>query len=143
MTTRIRAARPEDAAACVTILRDWIVSEPWMPMLHTRASMETFWTSRLSEVPAQVLVKDNQVTGFAVFDAPWLTALYLTPAARGQGNGARLLTAITTGAPVTDLWVFEANTVAHQFYAAQGFREVRRTAGDNEEGLPDIHMRRG
>ena len=39
------------------------------------------------------------------------------------------------------LWAFVANEGALRFYAREGFVEVARTDGDNEEGLPDVMLR--
>jgi GNAT superfamily N-acetyltransferase len=36
------------------------------------------------------------------------------------------------------LWTFESNLGAQRFYERHGFRPIERTAGDNEEGAPDI-----
>ncbi len=36
------------------------------------------------------------------------------------------------------LWTFQANHKARKFYEREEFVELRRTNGDNEEGLPDI-----
>ena len=36
------------------------------------------------------------------------------------------------------LWTFEANVGARRFYESHGFVATRRTAGDNEEGAPDV-----
>ncbi len=38
------------------------------------------------------------------------------------------------------LWTFQANEDARRFYIREGFREVRMTDGDNEEGLPDVML---
>lgn len=40
-----------------------------------------------------------------------------------------------------ELWTFVANTGAQSFYRREGFAEMRRTDGDNEEHLPDILYR--
>jgi len=42
--------------------------------------------------------------------------------------------------PALSLWVFEANVDAIRFYKRHGFKEVRRTQGENDEGIPDILM---
>ncbi|MEM9854624.1 MAG: GNAT family N-acetyltransferase [Pseudomonadota bacterium] len=140
---RLRAAGPEDAAACVTILRDWINETPWMPMLHSRDSMDAFWRGRLEECSAWVAEAQGEVCGFVVRDGAYITALYVASGIRGTGLGTRLLElAASSGEPETRLWVFEANESALRFYLRAGFRELSRTQGDNEEGLPDILLTR-
>jgi hypothetical protein len=39
------------------------------------------------------------------------------------------------------LWTFVANEGARRFYARQGFVEIGRSEGENEEGLPDLLFR--
>lgn len=36
------------------------------------------------------------------------------------------------------LWTFEANVRARRFYERHGFVATGSTAGDNEEGAPDV-----
>ena len=38
------------------------------------------------------------------------------------------------------LWAFRSNTAAIRFYERHGFRQVRWTDGDNDEGEPDVLM---
>ena len=67
-----------------------------------------------------------------------MDGLYLAPAARRQGSARRWSRGQGGGPTGLTLWTFAANAAARRFYAAQGFVELRRTDGDNEEGLPDI-----
>ena len=56
-----------------------------------------------------------------------------------MGLGTRLLAAARQRCPDGfQLWTFQRNTAAQRFYATNGLYEIRRTDGDNEEGLPDI-----
>lgn len=136
----VRPARPDDAPACVAILSDWIEETPWMPRLHSHDSMVGFWRQRLTDARGWVAERDGTVAGFALRDGADLTALYLRREARGLGLGRRLLGAAQTGQDRLHLWVFAANRPARAFYTKAGFTETGRTAGDNEEGLPDIAM---
>ena len=47
---------------------------------------------------------------------------------------------MTDGQAHTKLSVFEVNTRALAFYVAKGFATLRRTEGDNEEGLADREL---
>ncbi|MEO5621323.1 MAG: GNAT family N-acetyltransferase, partial [Cypionkella sp.] len=69
-----------------------------------------------------------------------ITALYLTPQARNRGLGKALLDRAKAEAERLTLWTFQANHQAQRFYLREGFAESRRTAGDNEENLPDIQF---
>lgn len=140
MTPDIRAATADDAPDCVAILSDWIEETPWMPRLHSDGSMITFWRDRLATASGWVAMHDDRPCGFGVRDGNSLTALYVTPASRRNGTGRALLDRAKAGQPMLRLWVFEANEPAQAFYAHQGFAEVQRTPGDNEEAMPDIEM---
>ena len=135
----IRPAVPEDAPACTSILNDWIDAMPWMPRVHPPDDVERHY--RKSVLPQQrvfVAETDGRVVGFVAVaaDGERVDALYLALEARGQGHGPKLLDAVQEGPQ--RLWTFQANEGARRFYLREGFREVRRTEGDNEEGLPDI-----
>lgn len=136
----IRPARPDDAPACVEILSDWIDEMQWMPRLHSHGSMVAFWRRRLADACGWVADRDGVVVGFTLRDGAVLTALYLRGDMRGRGIGHQLLGAAQAGQDRLRLWVFEANLPARAFYDKAGFTEIHRTAGDNDEGLPDIEM---
>ncbi|MEL6688751.1 MAG: GNAT family N-acetyltransferase [Pseudomonadota bacterium] len=133
----IRRADAEDAEICVDVLRNWIEETPWMPMVHNRASMVAFWRGRLADAEGWMVGQD----GFALRDGDFMTALYVAKHARNTGVGSRLLDAAAGGRD-TKLWTFQANAEARAFYARRGFSELKRTDGDNEEGLPDILLER-
>ena len=140
MSYLFRRAGPADATGCVEVLRSWIEETPWMPMLHDQRSMELFWRERLEIASAWVATKDGVVQGFCVRDTDVVTALYVGSDARGQGVGKHLLDLAKDGCDRFTLWTFAANVEALTFYARQGFTEVRRTDGDNEECLPDVEL---
>lgn len=134
--TDLRPGTPDDAPFCAGILNDWIDATPWMPRIHPAQDVVRHYRE---VVLAQrtVFIADG---GFIAADGETVTALYLVPDARGHGLGARLLEAVRGGRQ--QLWTFVANTGARRFYAREGFEEIRRTDGDNEEGLPDILLER-
>jgi len=137
----VRPALPQDTAACVDILRAWIDETPWMPMIHTRASMLSYWGDALQR-GGWVFEDAGDILGFAQRDGDFLNALYLSREARRKGIGSRLLAEAAGSQQPLSLWTFQANVSAQAFYAHHRFQEVRRTDGDNEEGLPDILLRR-
>lgn len=140
----VRRGRFEDTAACAAILNEWIDATPWMPRLHTRESVQAFIAATVfGERDTFVAVRGGTVCGFLAVDpaddGPLVTALYVAHTARREGVGSALLDAARKKYPAgLALWTFEANEPARAFYAAHGFTEVQRTAGDNEEGLPDV-----
>lgn len=137
----LRTATADDARACVDILSAWIAETPWMPRLHSDASMLAFWRGRLAAADGWVMAEAGAVLGFCLRDAGFVTALYLHPQARRRSLGKALLDRAKDGCNRLDLWVFAPNTAARAFYAQQGFIEARRTDGDNEERIPDLLLR--
>ncbi|MEM8850511.1 MAG: GNAT family N-acetyltransferase [Pseudomonadota bacterium] len=138
----IRQATQADAPACAAILDAWIDATPWMPRIHPSDDVVRYF--RKTVLPERrVWVVGQPLSGFLALDedAGDITALYLAETARGQGFGRRLLGAAKTVATQLTLWTFVANTGAQRFYAANGFKQIDRTDGDNEEGFPDLRYR--
>lgn len=108
-------------------------------MLHSQSSMKAFWSERILETRAW-LAEGDKTLGFLVHDEAYVTALYLAPEARNRGVGKALLSKAKFEASPLRLWVFQENIRARAFYEREGFREIRRTSGENEEKLPDVLM---
>jgi GNAT superfamily N-acetyltransferase len=68
----------------------------------------------------------------------WLEHLYVDPARTGRGLGSRLVDLAKQRRAALDLWTFQANLGARNFYERHGFLVVATTEGDNEEGAPDV-----
>ncbi len=138
----IRPAIPEGAEACAAILNDWIDATPWMPRVHAPGDVIRLYREAVLVLRrATTAWTGRRCDGFVAADGDDVTALYLAPQARGRGLGAALLASVR-GAGRQRLRTFEANHGARRFYAREGFVEVRRTDGENEEGLPDILLER-
>lgn len=137
----IRDARPGDAAGCAAILNAWIDAREWMPRVHSPEAVTRFYKEFVFR-ERKVRVAGDPVRAFLAFDAArgMVTALHV--AEPGRGIGKVLLDHAKEGRDRLELWTFVANTVARRFYVREGFSEVRRTPGDNEEGLPDVLLRR-
>lgn len=136
----IRRGTPGDALACATILNDWIDDRDWMPRVHTRAEVGEYYRDFVF-VQREVWVAGDPVAGFIGLDAAAGVVTTLYAAVPGQGVGQLLLDHAKTGRSSLELWTFVANVGARRFYAREGFVEVAETAGDNEEGLPDVLLR--
>jgi len=79
------------------------------------------------------------LVGLLVLDEDWLEQLYVEPTLTGRGIGSELVGLAKRARPKgLRLWTFESNLGAQRFYESHGFRPTERTAGDNEEGAPDI-----
>ncbi|WP_322882814.1 GNAT family N-acetyltransferase [Sinorhizobium medicae] len=139
-----RVAVPADMAACAAILNRWIDATPWMPRVHPEDDVERHYRESVFE-SGPVIVADcrGEIAGFlALSGGGHVTALYLDERYRGLGIGAALIREAKRRAETgLELWTFENNRDAQRFYEREGFVPVRRTDGDNEEGLPDILYR--
>jgi ribosomal protein S18 acetylase RimI-like enzyme len=71
---------------------------------------------------------------------PSASGVYVAPGWTGRGIGSRLIELAKSRRPGgLDLYTFQVNAGARRFYERQGFVEVARGDGsDNEEGQPDI-----
>jgi GNAT superfamily N-acetyltransferase len=143
--SRITRADPQDAEALAGILGDWLGATAWMPKLHSAAENRAFLGRMIGEQEVFVLRDAKSLSGFMALErgearSATITALYLTPQARNHGFGKALVDLAKTQAETLTLWTFQANHQAQRFYLREGFAESRRTAGDNEENLPDIQF---
>lgn len=141
-TLTVRPVTEADAARVAEIfLASRRTAMPWLARPHaddeTRAWFSDILVPRGTVVVAEV---DTGVVGFADPRDGWLHALYVVPSAQGAGVGSALFEHSMTLAPGGfDLWVFQRNIRALDFYARYGCVEVRCTDGaDNEEHEPDV-----
>lgn len=135
----IRRATPQDAESLGAILADWVDSTPWMRRVHPKGSELGFLQELIADTTVYCL---EDLRGFLSLQGSFVRAFYLAPSARRQGYGATLLDRAKAERGHLSLWCFQANTDALRFYEKQGFQEVTRTDGtDNEEQLPDVGLR--
>jgi len=136
----VRAAEPRDAAACAAILNAWIDATDWMPRVHTSEDVEAYY-AETAFPNRRVWVAGDPVAGFMVIDRGegQITALYV--ATPGKGLGRAFVDLAKSLHDRLELRTFVANARARRFYEREGFVVVRRTAGDNEGGLPDLLYR--
>ena len=138
---RLTAAKPRDARRLARVLSDWVAETPWMPALHTSAEDRRYLRRLIEGADVVTLRTWRGPQGFLARDGEMIHALYLAPAARGHGQGRRLLDIAKVRAPRLTLWTFQANLGARKFYAQQGFVEVEATDGaGNDENLPDVRL---
>ena len=136
----VRAAEPGDAEACAAIRNDWIEATDWIRRRHTPEEIRRHY--RQEVLPRRrVWVCGRPAEGFLALDptSGLITALYCRTT--GQGLGRMLLEQAKADCDPLEVWCFVANFRAQRFYRREGFAEVRRTAGENPERLPDILFR--
>ena len=131
----IRPAMPGDEDAMGRILSAWIDETPWMPRLHTVEEDLAFCKSL---IPHTFIAGERE--GFMAVKGGSIDQLQIAAAARGQGLGRALVDYAKTLSGRLDCWTFQSNAPARAFWWRMGFAPIGGTDGDNEEGLPDIHL---
>jgi len=140
----LRPARPRDARAMAQILARWVTATDWFEASRPASSSPA--AMRMLIVQGQVWLAVGRgiwpkVLGFVAIEGDEIAALYVDGAAQGMGIGRGLLNQARRAAPrPLRLATFQANQQALGFYRAMGCEEKARTAGENEEGLPDIRL---
>ncbi len=127
--------------ACAAIVNDWIDATDWMPRIHSHEDVSGFYRGEMFDTRAVfVACEANEVVGFIALQEPdHVTALFVAERRRNGGIGKKLLDRAKQRLPgPVYLWTFVSNERAQGFYRREGFGELRRTSGDNEESLPDI-----
>jgi len=138
----LRAAVSADAPAVTAVFVAARRGMTYLPVLHTDDQTARFISGLIETDRVQVAVRHGVVIGFAAVHGSWLGHLNVHPRFQSAGLGSRLIAWARETFPAgLDLWVFQRNHGARALYAAHGWRDVRFTEGDNEEGQPDAHMR--
>ena len=141
----LRHATAADAEAMTPLfLAARRTAMPWLAALHS--DEQTYWWIAnvvLRDCCVQVAETGDRVVGFAASRDDWLHHLYVAPEHQGIGVGSRLLDdAKRRAGAVLQLYAFQRNQRARDFYARRGFVEVVFSDGSgNEEREPDLVMR--
>ncbi|MBZ2197771.1 GNAT family N-acetyltransferase [Occultella gossypii] len=145
----VRVVRPVRTAELGRVADLYLIARraagPAMPLgVHSDAEVRAWvraWDLSQDDVLG-LFDGDHGLRGFARLAGAHLEALYVDPAAQGNGVGGTLLDEVKRLRPDGfDLWVFVANSPAQDFYRRRGLVEVERTDGaGNEERAPDIRM---
>ena len=139
----MRPARTQDLAACAGILNAWIDETEWMPRVHSADDVVNHYRNVVyRDRKVLVVAAEERVVGMMTLSKDQtVTALYVKKGFRDQGVGHLLIEAAKREYPnQLQLWTFQKNIQALKFYQRQGFVEINRTDGDNEESLPDVLM---
>ncbi|MCP2258934.1 Ribosomal protein S18 acetylase RimI [Streptoalloteichus tenebrarius] len=137
---RLRPAEPTDADALTAVfLRARAEAMPYLARPHTDAETAA-WMSGCVVPTHEVRVAevDGAVVGFAAVLGEELAHLYVDPTAQGRGVGTALLNWAKRGRARLELFVFQRNERARDFYHGHGFRLLALDDGSrNEEREPD------
>jgi len=113
------------------------------PPVHSAADVRAWFAEVVVPTKEVRLVEEAEIpVALLVLDGDWIDQLYVEPDRAGRGFGSRLLVLAKELRPAgLDLWTFQSNHGARRFYERHGFEAVEMSAGDNEEGAPDVHYR--
>ena len=143
MNLTLRRGTARDAVAVSALyLRARKAANATIPMtVHTDDEVRR-WIAEWVVPHTELWVAEDDggaLVGLLVLNEDWLDQLYVEPALTGHGIGSELIRLAKRVRPeCLRLWTFESNLGAQRFYERHGFRPIERTAGDNEEGAPDI-----
>lgn len=145
-TLELRPAGDEDIGQVARVFKiSFRYALPYLPNLHSANDDFDYFKTRVF-VENQVWVaeskgEESSIIGFIAFNSDTINQLYVLPFARGQSIGSQLLKIATGNSKQLNLWAFQRNTKAIQFYERHGFVQIRKTDGaDNEEQEPDVLM---
>jgi len=143
-----RPATARDAGDIASVFSSSFRLLTFLPMLHTVEQDRWFIENViLKECEVVVAERDAErgegIVSFLARDGEEIRMLYTHPDFVGSGAGSLLLEAAkASGVAALELWCFQANVRARQFYEERGFLAVRFTDGtDNEEKMPDVRYR--
>ena len=114
----------------------------YVARLHTDDETRSWFASIVGNRPSAwwLARQGGRVVGYILIDGEHLDHLCVHPEAQGRGVGSALLHKARSLSPRRiALVTFQRNVSARTFYEKHGFRPLRFTAGENEEGEPDVH----
>lgn len=137
----IEEACTGDAKAIAELMRlSREAALPYLPKLHTREEDLTYIQEHLLPSNRVYVARDDshRLVGYIAFDDEWVNHLYLLPDSTRIGIGSQLLNIAKGQRAHLQLWCFQKNDSARQFYEKHGFKIIKETDGsDNEEKEPD------
>jgi ribosomal protein S18 acetylase RimI-like enzyme len=147
---RIRPAVPDDLEAIQRIGHlTWPATYAFAGDEYVAHGLATWWSREallrsMSDTTVLVAIDGGELVGVGNIDLrsaiPVVWKLYVVPDVQRSGLGSALLTAliaeIPAGTEAVQLEYLDGNDRAARFYAAQGFRELRREP-DEQPGWPD------
>jgi GNAT superfamily N-acetyltransferase len=138
----LRRARPADATAVATLhgaARPHAM--PYLPELRSDDEVRV-WTRETLLPKAEVWIAEiaGEPVGYLALVDDILDHLYVAPDHQGRGVGSMLLAKAKALRPAgLQLYAFQRNRRARDFYEARGFAPVRFSDGaGNEEREPDV-----
>jgi len=113
---------------------------PWLSGLHTADEDAAYFRSHVFRDCMVWGIEDSEeLVGMIAFRPGWIDQLYVLPEHQGRGYGDALLQVAQSRFDELQLWTFQKNSEARNFYEKRGFVAVEYTDGlENEEREPDM-----
>ncbi|MGZ3684465.1 MAG: N-acetyltransferase family protein [Bdellovibrionota bacterium] len=114
---------------------------PQVPALHSPEDDVRFFSETVFAMNSIFVAEaeSGEIFGFIAFNGEFIDYLYLAPDAQRKGIGSELLAVAQADRRKLQLWTFQQNTGAREFYRRHGFVEVKETDGAaTEEKQPDV-----
>jgi GNAT superfamily N-acetyltransferase len=135
-------AKPEAAPAIANIhLAARQQAMPYLRRVHSDDRVRSYFGRVLGSGRQAWWVArcEGYVVAYMLINGEHLDHLYVSPQWQGHGIGSALLNKAKALSPNhLLLWTFQRNARARSFYEARGFRSIKQTNGQNEEGEPDV-----
>lgn len=139
MKARLRAADLADAGGMGDILWDFQDQNDWMPDLYPRGELIRYSEQMARKGWVTVALYGESLAGFIARDGEEICALYVRPGLERQGIGKQLIDFAKSECESLWLRCLVPNAAARRFYCREGFSEIDRGDGDeNDEGLPEV-----
>lgn len=137
----IRPAISADANQVGEILSAFSDEYSWIPRVHSLKEFIEFAHDMIECNWVMIGQINGTVIGFSALHYQTIHSLYLHKSMRRQGIGSAFLKQMKNNNSRLIAWTFEANQKATNFYLKNGFIEINRTNGENnDEKLPDIQF---
>ena len=138
---RLGVAVTDDAAAIADVFLRSRRLLTFLPDLHS-VEEDAWFIRHVILADCDVLVTERHcgIIAFLALENSHIRLLHTAPEAIGQGAGSLLLSQVQSQASgPLDLWCFQANGGARQFYERHGFSAAEFSDGSrNEEKTPDV-----
>ena len=141
---RVRSGTSTDVARALEIWRAAVDATHQFLSSADRLEIDRMVAEEFLPAAELWLVDDaaDRAVGFLVMDGGMIDALFVDPAAHGQGYGSALLAHALTLAPGALVDASEQATNALPFYEARGFVRIGRSETDPQgRPYPLIHLR--
>lgn len=136
---QLRRGSLSDVAAIAEIFGQARAMMVYLPPLHSRGELLTYFARELAEHRCVVVANDQEAVGFVIFDQHFVRHLYVRADHARQGLGSALLEwTKSQSRGQLELWTFQKNLTARRFFERHGLSCVEETDGaTNEEQVPD------